>query len=189
MKFAKQLIALAVVGAAFSASSAFAASDINSGAGSIAATAALDFRVTVPRVVYLQVGTAGALFTDLATADLVTFTLTPAQAIGGGVVTGTSPATLTARVFGNGGTVNFGAAGSGTGLTGAGLPTIPWTQVTPTATGGTLAHPVIGGAALALAPVAGIVNQTTTYSFTYANGSVLPAGTYNGTVTYTATMP
>ena len=185
MKFAKQLIALAVLGASVSA---FAASDINSGAAGVAisATAALDFRVAVPRIIYLQVGT-GAAFTDVATVDLVTFVLTAAQVTGGGAVVGTSGAAITARVLGNGGNVTFSAAGSGTGLTNTGLATIPWSQITGTGSAG-LPHPAIGGSTV-LAAAAGIVNQTTTFTFSYANATQLAAGDYNGTVTYTAALP
>jgi hypothetical protein len=48
---------------------------------------------------------------------------------------------------------------------------------------------VIGAAAVSLAAVSGVVNQTTVYSFNYSNSAALAAGTYTGTVTYTATNP
>ena len=186
MKFAKTLIALAVVGAS---ASSFAASNIATGAAAaaISATAALDFRVAVPRIIYLQVGT-GTAFAANATVDLVTFSLTAGQVTGGGAVAGTSGAAITARVLGNGGAVNFSAAGSGTGLTNTGLATIPWSQITGTGSAG-LPHPTIGGAATVLPATLGIVNQTTTFTFSYANATQMAAGNYNGTVTYTAALP
>ncbi len=187
MKFAKQLVALAVVGAAFSA---FAESDINTAAGPSSAIAKLDFRITVPRVVFLQVGT-GTLLTDVATVDLVNFTLTPTDVGSGVAEAGVSTGgVINARVLANGGgNVSFTAAGSGTGLTGAGLPVIPWSQIVPTATGGTLIHPAISGGASTLTAVAGVVNQSTVYSFNYSNTNTMQAGTYNGQVIYTATQP
>ena len=185
MKFAKQLIALATVAAAFSA---YAESDINTGAGALTATARLDFRVIVPKFLFLQVGT-GTAFTDVTTIDRVDFTLTATQAATSGVsVAGVSTGgTINARVLGNGGTVTFGAVGTVGGLTN-GAQTIPWTQIVPTATGGTLIHPAISGATSALAATAGVVNSSTVYSFNYSNTSVVAAGTYNGQVTYTASV-
>ena len=184
MKFAKQIIALATVAAAFSA---YAESDINTGAGALSTTARLDFRVIVPKILFLQVGT-GTAFADVATIDRVDFTLTPAQAIGGGAVAGVSTGgTINARVLGNGGNVTFGAVGTVGGLTN-GAQTIPWTEIVPTATGGTLIHPAISGATSALAATAGVVNSSTVYSFNYSNTNVVAAGTYNGQVTYTASV-
>ena len=184
MKFAKQLFALAAVAAAFSA---YAESDITTGAGALTATARLDFRVIVPKVLFLQVGT-GTAFADNTLVDRVDFTLTAAQATSGGAVAGVSTGgTINARVLGNGGTVTFGAAGTAGGLSN-GAQTIPWSEIAPTATGGTLIHPAISGATSALAATAGVVNSSTVYSFNYSNTNVVAAGTYNGTVTYTASV-
>ena len=184
MKFAKQLIALAAVAAAFSA---HAESDINSGVGALNAVAKLDFRVIVPKVLFLQVGTVTA-FNDVTTVDRVDFTLTAAQATSGAAVAGVSTGgTINARVLGNGGNVTFGAVGSVGGLTN-GVQTIPWSDIVPTATGGTLIHPSISGAPSSLAATAGVVNQNTVYTFNYSNTSVVAAGTYNGQVLYTASV-
>ena len=184
MKFAKQLIALATAAAAFSA---YAESDITTGAGALTATARLDFRVIVPKVLFLQVGT-GTAFADVATIDRVDFTLTAAQATSGAAVAGVSTGgAINARVLGNGGTVTFGAVGTVGGLTN-GAQTIPWSEIAPTATGGTLIHPAISGATSALAATAGVVNSSTVYSFNYSNTNVVAAGQYDGRVTYTASV-
>ena len=184
MKFAKQLIALAAVAAAFSAQ---AESDINTGAAALSAIAKLDFRVIVPKVLFLQVGT-GTAFNDVTTVDRVDFTLTAAQATSAAAVPGVSTGgTINARVLGNGGNVTFGAVGTVGGLTN-GAQTIPWTEIAPTATGGTLIHPAISGATSSLAATAGVVNQSTVYSFNYSNTNVVAAGTYNGQVVYTASV-
>ena len=185
MKFAKQLIALAAVAAAFAA---HAESNITTGAGGLTATARLDFRVIVPKVLFLQVGT-GTAFTANPVVDRVDFSLSAVEATSGLPKAGTSTGgTINARVLGNGGNVSFGALGSGTGLTNAGWPISPWTQIVPTATGGTLIHPVIGAAPTSLTAAAGVVNSSTVYSFNYSNSSVVAAGTYDGQVIYTASV-
>ena len=184
MKFAKQLFALAAVAAAFSA---YAESKIATGTGGLTAAARLDFRVVVPKVLFLQVGT-GTNFIDNTAVDRVDFTLTPAQATSATAVAGVSSGgTINARVLGNGGNVTFGAVGTVGGLTN-GVQTIPWTEIVPTATGGTLIHPAISGATSALAATAGVVNSSTVYSFNYSNTNVVAAGTYLGQVVYTASV-
>lgn len=185
MKFAKQLIALAAVAAAFSA---HAESNISTGAGALTATARLDFRVIVPKVLFLQVGT-GTAFAANPVVDRVDFTLTAAQAatVGSTVAGISTGGTVNARVLGNGGTVTFGAVGTAGGLTN-GAQTIPWADIVPTATGGTLIHPAISGGTSALAATAGVVNSSTVYSFNYTSSSVVAAGTYNGQVVYTASV-
>ena len=183
MKFAKQLIALAAVAAAFSA---YAESDINTGAGALSTTARLDFRVIVPKVLFLQVGT-GTAFTDVATIDRVDFTLLAADVTSGLPIAGVSTGgVINARVLGNGGNVTFGSTGTAGGLTN-GAQTIPWTQIAPTVVGA-LIHPTVDAAAATLTATAGVVNQTSVYSFNYSNTSVVAAGTYNGRVTYTASV-
>jgi hypothetical protein len=185
MKFAKQLIALAVIGAAFSA---HASSDINTGAGALSAVGSLDFRVVVPKIIFLQVGT-GTSYSDVVTIDRVDFTLTAADVTSAAAVAGVSTGgTINAKVLGNGGNVTFGAVGTVGGLTN-GTQTIPWSQIVPTATGGTLVHPAISGATSSLTAAAGVVNSSTVYSFNYSNSAPVAAGTYNGTVVYTASIP
>jgi hypothetical protein len=192
MKFAKHLLALAVLGAALSAQ---AASDINTvSAANQTATANLAFRITIPRIIFLAVGTS-TLFADLATVDRVDFSLTPAQVATPGNVLGVSTGgTVNARVFGNGGAINFSANGTLNGLAPlvAGPANVAWSEIAPTSVG-TLAHPAIGngvaGANSPLAAVGGVVNQTAVWTFNYANASAIAAGEYNGTVVYTAVMP
>jgi hypothetical protein len=108
-----------------------------------------------------------------------------------GVSTG---GTVNARVFGNGGAINFSANGTLNGLAPlvAGPANVAWSEIAPTSVG-TLAHPAIGngvaGANSPLAAVGGVVNQTAVWTFNYANASAIAAGEYNGTVVYTAVMP
>ena len=173
------------------ATSVHAESDINSGtAAGLSATADLNFRVRVPRLIFLRVGT-GTNFADNATVQRVTFAVTGANVGSGVAVNGTPAVGITAQVLSNGGNVNFTARGVLNGLA-KGTRRIPWTQIVPTATG-SLPHPVIGngvaGAPSVLAATNGVVNQTATYRFAYSNSAPVEFGSYNGQVTYTASLP
>jgi hypothetical protein len=185
MKFTKTLLAAAALGSTLAA---HAESNINSGAAAnLTATARLNFRVTIPRVIYLRVGT-GTDFTPSTTVDTVTFS--PAAGnIGTGTAVAGAPATVSVRVLSTGGAITLGAVGSGTGLTNVGLATIPWTQITGGSSNAALPNPTIGAAATAIAATAGVVSQTANWNFNYGNAATLAAGNYDGVVTYTATLP
>ncbi len=193
MKYAKKLLALAVIGAAFAA---HAESDINATVAPIQnAVAKLDFRIVVPRIIFLSVGTT-TNFADNTAVDRVDFTVTAANVGSGTAVAGALGAGLgypvPVRVLGNGGNVTLTANGVTGGLTN-GAQTVPWTQITGTSSNAGLPNPAIGngvaGAASVLAAAAGVVNQSATWSFNYANTNPVAAGTYNGQVTYTAALP
>lgn len=163
---------------------------------SLSASARLDFRITIPRMLFLRVGT-GSAFAANTTVDTVEFNV-PEGASGSGVaVAGQSPTAITARVVGNGDNISFSAAGSAGGLAGPGTSTVPWTQIVAAAGSvsgsGTLPHPAIGsgtaGAATTLVAAGGIVDQSATWSFNYKNETPMAAGTYSGQVIYTATLP
>jgi hypothetical protein len=170
-----------------------AESDINSGPGAnLPAIAHLNFRVGVPRVIYLRIGT-GTYFADVGTRNRVTFTTTAANVLAGAPITGTpSAGPIVARVVSNGGDVSFRASGTNGGLA-SGANRIPWTRILPSASGGSLAHPAIGngapGAVTSLVAAGGLVDQSATYTFSYTNATPVPPGTYNGRVTYTASLP
>ena len=193
MTFAKHLIALAAVAAAVAAPlSAHAESDINTtAAAGQSASARLNFRVTVPKIIFLQVGT-GTAFSDVTTVDEVLFSLTAAQVTSASAVAGA--AGVTARILGNGGNVSLTAAGASGGLANATAGTsIAWSSITGTSSSASLPHPAIGngvaGAASSLTATAGIVNQTASWTFSYANAATVAAGDYTGQVTYTAALP
>ncbi|MEN9537988.1 MAG: hypothetical protein RLZZ126_223 [Pseudomonadota bacterium] len=190
MKFKQALVIAGVVGSAVGTNLAHAESDINTGAAAgLAASARLDFRVTVPRVIFLQVGT-GTAFADVTTVDTVDFTLAVADVGTGTAVAGA--AGVTARVLGNGGNVLLTASGVAGGPTN-GTQAIAWSQFTPSSSSGALPHPAIGngaaGPATTLTATANVVNQTATWSFSYNNTTPVAAGTYTGRVTYTAALP
>jgi hypothetical protein len=185
---------------------AHAESSINTGVASPLPTSArLDFKITVPKVIYLRVGTGTNLAAN-GTIDLIDFTV-PAASIGNGTAIAASAASgdltngaVTARVIGNNGTVTF--TSTTTGALSNGTDTISYGQISAavaTLTSATaLPHPTLADGAtttVSLTPVGKIVNQDAKWTFTYLNANVVAAGTYGGVntngsrVTYTASMP
>ncbi|MEJ8854881.1 hypothetical protein WKW79_09900 [Variovorax robiniae] len=181
--------------------------------GSMSATAHLDFVVTIPRVLYLRVGTG----TDDASAgavDLVSFTV-PAGSMGNGtpvVATGgdLGAGAVTVRVRGNGGDITLNSNTSGPLHNGIAARQIGWNRITVTPaplptttngfTNGVITHPAFNGAggpgsAVLLTSAGNRVQREGKWTYGYANVDVLAAGTYggagvnNGRVTYTAVMP
>ncbi len=187
MKFVRTLLALAVVGAAVSAQ---AESNFVTGAAAVTpgAVARLDFRINVPKVLFLQVGT-GTEFINVGTINRVDFDVLPADVItpGANVAGVSTGGTINTRVFGNGGDITLVNVGSGAGLVNTPGDIIPWSQILPAGTG-TFANPAINNTAT-LTAAARIVNQTGVWTFAYDNTVSVPEGQYNGRVTYTATMP
>ncbi len=197
-----KLIASAVSLAALP-SLALAESDIVSGAGT--ASAKLDFQITIPRVLFLQVGT-GTFGVDGSTVDKIDFAPTATDVINpttpisgtGGDLTGGA---VTARLFGNNGQVTLTSSTAGA-LNNGGGDTISWNQISTTVTPdiGTLAHPTLAdGASSPVTPTPNISTKVTnlqsTWTYAYLNPATAAAGTYggvntrNGRVTYTAAMP
>lgn len=174
--------------------SANAESSFATGGGALNANARVDFAITIPRFVSLRVGTAGAPI------DLISFAV-PAAAVGNGTpVAGTGgdlgAGAVTATVLGNGGTVTLAATTGGP--IGNGTSTINWSEITTTSSNPSLPAPVLANGAsapVALAATAGVVSQTATWTYGYANSAVIESGTYGGVnvnnsrVTYTASLP
>jgi hypothetical protein len=189
---------------------------VNPAAAASTASAKLDFTVVIPAVLYLRVGTGNAIgAANLATVDSLSFT------VGGGNIGNGTPVAagatdgdlgngaVTVRVFSNVGTnVSLNSSVSGQLSNGSG-DTIPWADVTvasaadPTPiTGWTntgITHPAFSattgiGTPTTLTAASKLVRQQGKWTFSYANGSVYPAGSYGGTVakngrvTYTATQ-
>lgn len=213
----KKLLLIAAIASSVAPFAAQAESTFVTNTGTQSASARLDFRVVVPKVLFLQVGT-GTNFTNNTTVNRVSFDV-PAGGIGNGTaVAGTggdlASGAVTVRVLGNSGTVSLTNATTGPLSTGvAGNPTVPWTDIVvttgalPTATAGftnaAIDHPPFNPAAAGgtsatattLTASAGLVRREGSWTFAYANTATLPAGTYgdtagnNGRVTYTATAP
>ena len=177
------------------APSAQAESRVGSGpaTGALSASASLDFRVIIPKMIFVSIGT-GSIFADNATIDRVDFSV-PTGDVGTGNATaatsGSGAYPVTARVVSNGNSVSFTATGSAGGLT-SGAQSIPWSQIVAVS-GGALPHPAIGtgaaGVASTLTGTAGVVDKSATWNFSYSNSAPLAAGNYNGRVFYTAALP
>jgi hypothetical protein len=163
--------------------------------GTGAAAARLDFRVVIPRVLFLAVGSGAAGLAPDSTIDTVIFDYSNnATALGTGVAAGTiSGNVVPVRVLGNGGVIALESTNTGV-LTNTTSDTIPWSEITVVSSDGTnFASPVPGGAAVNLGISSGtkVTNRTANWTFSYANTAVVPPGIYdtNGRVTYIATMP
>ena len=153
------------------------------------ASARLDFQVNIPRFISFQVGTAGA-----GTIDQVVFDVAAANIGNSSAVSPTSGAPVSVALRGNGGAINITADTTGTSLTNASADVIPFTQITSSTASGTITAPTLvqnGVSAAVAVPVSAgrVTDRVATWNYTYANTAVVGAGTYNGQVRYTATMP
>jgi hypothetical protein len=179
------------------------------------ATAHVDFQITVPKFLFLRVGsgspytTGAGLFTANNTVDQITWTLTTAN-VGTGSLTGTGGDTLpagtetAALVCNSGNAVTFTSTTTGA-LLDTTADSISYTTITAAATAGsfaTLLNPpalIDGGTTTTTVNGAGhVVKADAKWTFSYANSGVPAGGVYggggagntgNGRVTYTATMP
>jgi hypothetical protein len=201
---AARIIALAIAAAV--AGTASAESSFQTGAGALTAKANLDFQITVPKILFLQVGTGTALANN-ATINLISFTV-PAANVGDGVAVAASAGSgdlgngaVTAKVIANNGTVTFSSTTAGAINDGAAGDTVSWGQIgvaVATLTSGTaLAHPALADGATTTTSITAtnkVVNQDAKWTYTYKNQNVIAAGTYggvntnNGRVTYTASI-
>jgi hypothetical protein len=203
--FIKSVLAAAAVAAPMLA---MAESNFQTGAGPLTATAHVDFQITIPKFLFLRVGTgtgtAAGGYATLATIDEITWAPTAAQ-VGGGTLAGTggdlNTGTETAVVVANNGNVTLSSTTTGPLSDGAG-DTISYTTITTTAshntTTTTLAPPALADGATTtttLTAVGKVVQQDAKWAYTYANATSPPAGTYGGIntnggrVTYTASLP
>ena len=183
-----------------------AESNISTGNGALTANARLDFRVTIPKVLFLQVGTGTSLAAN-GTINLIDFVVpaanvgdaTPiaATAVSGDLGAGT----VTARVIGNNGAVTLTSTSTGALSNGSG-DTISFGQISGAAAVLTSATPLAvpaiidGGTTTTNVPAVGkIVNRDARWTFQYLNAAAVAPGIYggvntnNGRVTYTASMP
>ena len=185
-----KLKVLAIAVALASPLAARAESNVTTGAGSISATARVNFSITIPRFIFLQVGT-GTLLAANPAIDTISFAPalavvgdgTPVAGTGGNLTGGA----VTVRIIGNGGNVTLGATAPVAGMTSGGN-SIPWTQIATAITGGAT-HPTINGGNATFTATANVVNITGTWIYTYLNTVTPASGTYTGQVLYTATTP
>ena len=197
----RTLAALVVLLAAPSA--AIAESTTVSGSGTLSTSARLDFSITVPKFLFLQVG-AGTNMANNATINQIDFTVaaanvgtsTPVAGTGGNAGGGTA---ATVVVKGNNGQVTITETNNsgGTGLRSAGGDTISYSQISTSSSVATLPAPTLSnaGGGTSLPTLSGrITNQSANWTYSYLNATIPPPGTYGtsargGRVTYTATMP
>lgn len=201
------LAAIALAASSLFSTGAQAESRFVTGTASpLTASANLDFTVTIPKFVYVRIGT-GTNAANNTNVDNLVFTV-PAANVGDGTsIAGTggdlTGGQVTARVLGNNGTIAFSSTTLGPLNNGAG-DTISWSQmnvaVTANSTATALAHPtLLDGAttSLNLTPTSGtkVTNLDARWTFSYRNQNIVPAGTYggvntqNGRVTYAVSMP
>jgi len=192
---------------------AHAESTTTTGAGALNVTAHVDFQITIPKLVFLRIGTGtGTLaggYANNATVDQITWAPTPAT-VGTGVMGGTggdlTGGVETAAVYANGnGNVTLSCTTTGPLNDGAAGDTISYSTIT-TATAtltSAVALPVCPLAdtttnSVVIAPVAKVVSRDAKWTYTYSNATIPPAGTYGGggaantgagRVTYTAAIP
>lgn len=178
------------------------------GTGTGNASARLDFQITVPRILFLQVGTGTANATNatvnqiafnVAAANLGDATPVAATALSGDLGSGTvtaklignnGPITLTSTTIGPlnngvaGDTMSYGQISTAVTALGAGVP-LPAPALADGATTTTTVTPVTGK----------VVNRDARWTYSYLNSAVVAPGTYGGVnannsrVTYTASMP
>jgi hypothetical protein len=184
-----------------------AESNFVTGTGTLTANARVDFQITIPKILFLQVGT-GTLYANNTTVNLIDFVV-PAANIGNATPVAATLASgdlgngvVTAIVRGNNGNINLVATNGGA-LNNGGTDTIPWSQITttPSALAGfttQLTPPTLANttsAPVTLTAVNKIVDQGARWTYAYANANIVAPGTYgginvnNGRVTYTATLP
>lgn len=180
----RDLALVGLVSLGFVALPASAESDFQTGTGALSASADLNFRVIIPRFISFRVGTAGG------TVDDVEFTVAAANVGTGTDVARTNAggAAIPVSLISNVGNVTLAAAGSGTGLV-SGANTLPWSEIDGTSSDAANFPVPAVGASTVLTATAGIINRAANWTFTYDNTNTVAAGTYNGTVTYTASAP
>ena len=200
-------VALAAASLAALPSGAHAESNfVTAATGTLTGTAKLDFTITVPKFVFVQIGT-GTNMANNTTVDNLTYTVAAANVGSGTAVAGVggdlTAGQVTARVIGNNGTIAFSSTTLGAMSNGAG-DTISWDQMNvavATNTSATaLAHPAfVDGSTTSvnLTPTSGtkVTKLDAKWTYSYKNQNIVAAGTYggvntnNGRVTYGVSMP
>jgi len=187
-----------------------AASTFRTGAGALTARARVDFRIVVPKILYLRVGTGSAYPTALSnvgTVNLVAFSPSAAT-VGNGTAVGGSGGDLTggvqtAAIISNSGNVTLNATATGALGDGVG-DSIPYTQISTAASALTVGYTLLPAPALnngtsanvvLTAPATKVIRADARWAFSYLNSTMPASGSYggvnlnNGRVLYTATMP
>ncbi len=196
-KLLKMMVAgaLAVTGAAVIPAATAGQSSCNS-AGCTTGNVPVNFSIIIPAVLRLQIGAVGAMPQVNWTAAAITATnvgdSTPINAnsvTNGGAGAGLVAYSLVSNISNSDATIT--ATGSGAAFDAGGGNTIPYTAVNATQStvlGAPVALPV-PGTPTPVSPVGGLILSTGTWQYYYVNTDIYPAGTYTGTINYTANQP
>lgn len=172
----------------FAASGAYAASNFDTGSpGSLSTSVNLNFSITVPRFVMLRVGSPASVDTlafSPTLADLAAST--PVLPVGGDA----GASDVTVQVRSNAGNVTLTATTATADLVSGGL-TVPWSTLSATNPTGTVVPPAFNSGSTLVTASSGIVDQAGTWRYAWTNpaNTIYAAGTYSGTVTFTASTP
>lgn len=212
----KRLLVAAAL-AAIASLAARAESNSVPGTGAVSANAKLNFSVTIPKTLFLQVGTGTSDAID-GRVDTIAFDVPGAGVGNGAALRGKggdlfSSSVVSVRLVGNSGDISLNSLTTGPLSSGiAGNPAVPWSDILVTTsalpsatygfTNGAIAHPAFNtsgsggpGTPATVAATGGRVRREGLWFYTYANTKALPAGTYggsaanNGLVVYSATVP
>ncbi|ALN63272.1 hypothetical protein GLA29479_2403 [Lysobacter antibioticus] len=187
-----------------------AESQYTTGTGTpITASAKLDFQITIPKILFLRVG-SGADYTTNTVVNQIAFVV-PANQVGtGGLGIAATAASgdlndgkVTAKLVGNNGTITLTSTTLGALSNGVAGDTISYSQIETTesvlSSGTALAHPTLADGATTTSTVAPgtgkLVNRDAVWTYKYKNAAVVAPGVYGGVnannsrVTYTASMP
>jgi hypothetical protein len=171
------------------APAAHAASNFAQGSGTLTTSVNLNFNIVIPRFVYFRVGAA-------ASVNTLVYAPTPAQiAASTGVLptggdTGAGNSDVTVQVTSNAGNVTLTAVTGNPNLLN-GSNTMAWSTLTPSNPTGSVVAPPFNTGSTVLTASGGVVNQLGSWRYTWTSppATVYQAGTYTGTVTYTAATP
>lgn len=178
---------------------ASAESQLSTGSGSGSASARLDFQVIIPATLYLGVGRGSSQVGDVnGTVDTVIFDFTNnADQVGiAGAVAANAYNTFTGidtavpvRVFGNRSQITITATNPANLVMVSGTETIPFSELSVESDNANMLAPGFSGGTAQPRMVGRVTNETANWTYAYANSTAPGAGTYQGTVTYTAAMP
>ena len=159
-------------------------------AASCSTAANVQFEVVIPVFLRLRIGSAAAIDTVSfqPAANVVGDTFSQPAASGGDLGAGV----LTADIRANGGDVTLSTGLSDVNGLVAGTNYIAWSEI-ETANATNLTPPVLQNTAVTdvvySANPGGVVAEGDQWTYSYANNTIPGAGTYTGTVTYTAALP
>lgn len=174
---------------------AAAESNFVSGATPLSANAKLNIQVTIPKILFLKVGT-GTFPNNNTAVDTVSINVSAAN-VGDGTPVNAA-GTVAVQVRGNGGNVSLNSNTPGPMVNDLG-DQLAYTTISASSDNAALGHPAFAasgnGTAVTLTATNRVFNETANWTFSYANSAVVAEGTYGGTsaksgqVTYTASLP